>query len=1615
MYALLISAISLMGTLASAPAAGGQGPDAVSGQPEPCYVVIAIDVSGRMESDDAPLAGSDGRRQTLRDEGQLLFLQLLPFLYSDLYMGLVHFSDRPRYTLPSEATGPLLPWGQTFLNESACRNLVRPVEFQGSFRSDIAESMSWASDRIQAARRQYGQGPGKLILLSNGDPSECARELARGNGPILNRAKRLTEQQIRVYPILIDSASFRAGQEQAQPANREPAVEDLMYAMASMTGGKGYRLARDQGFADILLDIFGLGTPVRGDVVVSPHDWAMVAVGSSLDLVSVAALEEGGGGRPRALVSHGGLVTAPEIRANLISAGRHQVTILRRPDSAAAVSRSWQGRWTVALPGNDPQASVRIYRIPDFLLQLEATPELPWWRHERVQVQARLRERHPKVASPETAGAPAAGQSLSMRIRGVSADGTNSFLLEKGHWTTPGHRYETEPFVIGVPGLYKLTGELQDAVAKVSVPVLHATIDAYVHAECVGLQVVNAATDQVLQEVPAEAGRIQIDAQGGQQVYFRAYGKGEFNVEPLSGVLHLEPLPQTQWPLGKDSGGRLVTDVVGLIEREEQLAGWIEVDVRTFVGVRHMQFPRFEMAYAPAPLRVECTFTDPRPALWVGEYHKQPLTISAFPVFDRFREQALYLFPETLPDARIQSVDRRSGVRQAIGPDSRLLEPPQPSGYGGRTLAATYFLEASVPIPPADKCEIDLSAAVANLQGATKTYAVVDPVAQGLFQWTVQQGQSGPQGRAVSEALFCGEPVRFAAQWRADQNISGVRFEIPRPAPAEPAFVELPVAAGADQAQTEQVVSGLRPGEDLPVYVHVTIQPSGADHPLHIKLKAGQFRAEDRRIVLRELALGDGTPTDIPANAWEAVEIPLRAVFGGYVASDLQHSAAIEQFKSSCVVTVTPKPGDVQDITRTIEWSSVTAESATKTCELQGHATYTPQTTGRMAIELSVEAPAVKGAADEPIRHAYAQVLVREPRLAVTVHRLTPNRAEPVFDSRKWVRGEGGISALTSRLSTRLRIDVRGGSQAGSSGPWKTVAKLLRRLAPDGEWTVVSTETGEWAANGSLVREVQITENGEYALEVAGQDVRSGQTVSFQTPVIALLRQYEVIPAVAPPAWLTSRVRQWPFTYRVTLYQDSAGPSRPQSVAFQFQLPAQPETWLEGAAAPAQPEIPDVEQLLAQAPRFLPPVGALTDGKVQFRLSAQGMEFLRWECPNIRVIPPVLEGLVLSARDKGGALELHQAGLAFGGGTDLWVRPVFRAAPELEGQWIPSQVTVYLWRGRDAGPAGGQAEVRVLEDLSERANAAGSGPDLRTFNIDGPAPDQAVKILPRRARWNIWGWPRRGAKEHYSLAAAVTYRPSQTAASAVGPAGTSRTDRTIAEWSDVYAIDRSLPWAIPLMWWPLTVVLVAAGMTMLLRLLVPKPHRLALDLRLEENVAIVEPVRFDNPVLLDLHETPLTREIQLYTRYLLGRWDRARAGGSRSGPVGGTVSRALLQGVALVAGPLHVLLRRVFLARRCAWAAIIPRIRGNVRHMHTGLVCVWTGLRARRGRIWSSQGGAFEPPPERQVKSINLDLPYQVDNVDRTIRVTVRVRRMASEERAMTAPGWQAAGSDLLP
>jgi hypothetical protein len=174
---------------------------------------------------------------------------------------------------------------------------------------------------------------------------------------------------------------------------------------------------------------------------------------------------------------------------------------------------------------------------------------------------------------------------------------------------------------------------------------------------------------------------------------------------------------------------------------------------------------------------------------------------------------------------------------------------------------------------------------------------------------------------------------------------------------------------------------------------------------------------------------------------------------------------------------------------------------------------------------------------------------------------------------------------------------------------------------------------------------------------------------------------------------------------------------------------------------------------------------------------------------------------------------------------------------------------------------------------------------------------------------------------------------------------------------------------------------VVAGLQRLAR----HPDQLGLDVRLEESVAVVEPASPSNPVHVALRPTALGEDVELHMRYLGSRWGAA-------GPVVGKLLRCL----AVIVAPAWVLLRRCALPRWWAWILVTPKTGSDSQRARSGLLCVWTSPFAK-ARAWSSETGSFDLPAEGQTKSITLDLPYQMDGSKRSMRVSVRFRKVTPE------------------
>ncbi|HPC94029.1 MAG TPA: vWA domain-containing protein [Sedimentisphaerales bacterium] len=1532
-----------VGMLAAPAAVPADASEGILAAAPPCYVVIAVDVSGGMERADTPADDGRGRRSTLRADAQLVTLQLLPYLYSDLYIGVCHFSDRVRYSLPSEETAPLLAWGGSYLNEAACRNMVRDPEFTGSFYAELDQGLDWALARIQAARRQHGNGPGKIILLSRGDPRDAARDI-RTSGPLFDAAARLTRQNVRVYPVLVNRASYRTGGSDASSSDRT--AEEMMTALAALTDGKAYRITRTMGLPDILMDVFGLGTALAEKVSISRYDWATVIVGRTPASLSITPAAGASDNQTRVWALDAGFEADAGIRTSRVTSGQWQAMILHRP---GALDRVWEGHWKLS-----PPEGARLYRIPDFLVQLEPRPASPWWVHQQGQVAAQVLDRH-KDTSTRTSDA---SDALSIRLTATSGGQSEPPSLDGGQWTIPSRRYESNPFTIGTFGLYEFRAELVHRAGDADISLTDATSEVLVHPPCVRLSVLDVS-GAILGSLSDASEPVSVNLHGGQSVVLRLSPEGTFGVKPLSGRLRVEPLTQTDWTFRKDEQGNLVAGPIALPEGELRISGWAEAQVETPAGPASFRLPRFALAYGPAPVQIRCAFTDPRQALWVGELHRQLLTIAAFPVFDADRERVVKMFPETLHGARLRTVDLTSGTAQVMTPRVRLVGVPKPTGLNGRTLAATYALESDIPLPRADQCEISLDGTIEGLGGAVKTYAVVDPIATGMLQWVLYQPPGEAPAQGLAETVYCGEPVRFTAQWQASENISSVRLELVRPGAAGPMSLTASPAVGEHQALLEQTwPDPLQSGQTYPAFLYVVTTPPAAGSPVEIKLDAGRVHARDRRLLLEELTVGEQAGSDVACHPWEPVRIPLRVVFGGYIAGNTQHSAWIDRVKTSCRVTVTSPFGDVQDVSDSIEWTALTPsdtrEGRATRCELKGYAPYVPRNSGRAAVEMSIEFARERAA--PATQHAYGHLAIKEPRLALSVQRLTSSGRGSLFDSQTWATGSGGLAAVTTQLSTRLQMTVRPLN-------WTTALPLisltvLRRSTPEAPWTTVSSSTGD-LVDGSLTREAQVADNGQYAVEMIGRDPQSGQIVaSLTTPVVLSIQPHEVVPVLSPAAWITPGVRQWPFEYRVSVRSENGGAPQVSAMAFEFQLPSAHPIWLEGSVHATGSSSAEGATLSLKSPDLLPPLEGPASGSVQFRLSSQGQEMVRWECPNVRVLPPVLGRLDFRGGRSGTVIEPAAGRLDFDGSAALWVRPVFRAAPELTGQWVRGPTTIYLWPARDRDAPAGQPTSQLIQELKTQ------GASIQVFRVDGGEAEPAVRILPQLAHRGFWGWPKPAATHRYAVVGCATYEMPG-----------SPDPMPISEWTDVTFVSIATAKVVPWCWWALAAVAILLLVVFVLKLLVPRPGRLGLDVRLAENIATVEPASFHSPVAIDLRGTPLRTDVDLHVAHALSGLE---TGGLKP-----------LVAVLVAAG---VLLRRGVYPRRWAWALITPRIGPGVRHVRKGLLCVWTGPLARRGRLWSRQTGTIPIPGPGQAASISLDLPYRMDGTARSIRVSVRIR-----------------------
>jgi len=1594
----------------------------------PCYIVLATDVSTSMNRGDPPIKDAAGKKRVLRDDAQVTFLKLLRHLHSDSYVGAVQFGSRILKCWPGEpgkaprrGEAALLPWQKTDLDGEALRDRISSIRtylLQGT-RVDVA--MGWAQDRVERARRRHGKGQGVLVLLTDGDPTNAGRELKAGaGGRVMTAAGQLARAGICVYPVLINRASYRPGRTPEALSGSDRDAERLMDRVAAATGGRAYRIKATRKLEDIFNDVLvrhvrppGPPVPDPSRFPVSGHHRTVILIGPSLKSIEITPPAATGGAKRYTLGMAEGLDKASGVERRIMSLTTWDIAILSRP----AAGPTWAGVWR-PVPKTGAKYAGRVYLIPDFLLDVTATSPRPWWVHEQVAVRARLRAKPQQRQFGQAARtAPVLkGTDLAIRATVAPAEGGTPRPIPPGQWDAAGKTYTTGPLSLPKPGRVRVVCECQDHVGNLKIPLGRFAGEFEVSGAGATMRLLRADTGQVLVQVPSAATAPAVACKGGDRVRAElAPGRG-LVAAALGGTLHLDNVTPKQWPFRRDASGRVVTDPMALPERDTHLAGHAEVRVTTPAGVRRLVLPAFDFHFDNPP-RLERRFADRRNALWVGEYHDQTVSVSVLPVFADALERIRKSFPSELDQAVFQAVDTRGAQPKVTGlpVTCRRAAPPRVQGTGkAKTVTAVYRLASATPIPAANRCVIDLGAVLSGLAAAPARYAVVDPAAEGLFVWRVHQSRSPKPPAGVAGRIFRGEPITFSAEWKADQNVTAVAFEMGGAGPAKPAIVKLPIAARATAAQVRRSVPGLRDGATYSVIVHVTIAPAGPAKT--VRLAGGQFLAADRPLELKRLAVGLTTGVDVPCWALEQVVLPVRASFTGYVPGRAAHSRRIEAFKKSCTLKVALPAAQAEDVSKTVRWTTAappTAEEGPRgEYRLEGHAVYTPMRTGRAVAELAGEYAA-------RTHTAQAGLFVKDPRLALVVKELAGGGSENLlYDSNKLVAGAKAAFPISTSLGTQMRVEVR--RLPGGAGPeaaaWRLGVRVLRRAAPDESAEAVFDKGGTLAAGAEpLAFDVQADRKGLYAVQLTSIDPTDEKPrVNLVTPTLVTIGEITPVPVAPPSGFLTERVRQWPFEYHVPVQPDWS--VRPQALAFKFLLPGMDQAgpWLDGTTSLGGSGA--ARRLVARNPKFLPSLEGigLTDGAVRFRLRHREVDRAKWTHPDVRVVPPWLQGVRFTYESGGASNETDAPAPEVHDPAYVIACPRFRAAPELAGWWTPREIKVYVWRNPTGDLARGEATAKALDELTQRHAVGGDDPDLRVFALpagSGQAGSDfawvaGVKVYQRPARRRFWGWPARGGQDEYVVLVSATYAEKRNPASAAsGPGGG---QRLIAEWFRPCTVTVHRPWRVPGVWIFLGAMALLAGGVQVVKRFVPSPGHLGLDVTVKGK-AKVEPNR-GSPVRAAVEETPLKREIAWCVQRLAQRWGpgvRSTGGAAlpryrrRVAAAFRALARAASAGVA---GAI-VVMRWAYWPQRRAWVVVRLNTPRGARGARTGTICVTTRLGAKGARIKATGNRPLQVPDAGKMATFVMRLGFKVGDRAFVIPVTCQVHRSARAANAGSAAG----------
>ena len=341
---------------------------------------------------------------------------------------------------------------------------------------------------------------------------------------------------------------------------------------------------------------------------------------------------------------------------------------------------------------------------------------------------------------------------------------------------------------------------------------------------------------------------------------------------------------------------------------------------------------------------------------------------------------------------------------------------------------------------------------------------------------------------------------------------------------------------------------------------------------------------------------------------------------------------------------------------------------------------------------------------------------------------------------------------------------------------------------------------------------------GEYCLHVRmmpGQE--DAPKIDFKTPTLLTVEGAGDLTEIIPPSNLiTSRTRVWPFQYRYC--SDFRSGSQPAALTFEMQFsktaasrtdPADnaADVWV-GGRSPLEARGEHGDCYLLSPPQFLPPLGELSFGPVQFRIRVGEEVRHTWPHDNVMPHEPVLSGLRFFVNrgdedDHKLATAEHLAELA--AGESLSAEVEYRPAPEL-AQWEREKTTFYVVPDPHRQFVGGLLSVKDLhkllsDDGLKRIEVPGKGAMVRHDLAD--VPDHPRRIFR----------PYRAGGERYVVVAAATYMDrsglvndpddSQSRRSIRGPDGPAEDPaeensvRRIEEWSDAYVLEVPRGWVLP--------------------------------------------------------------------------------------------------------------------------------------------------------------------------------------------------------------------------